>query len=538
MSIGERHLFTWLHVSDLHFGHGDKTYGWNQKTLFKLLKKDVKKALEQWPELPRPQAIIVTGDIAFSGASRSAREYTDAAEFFVELSKTLGLEKSAVYCVPGNHDVQRGVAKDLVDRVRSEPRALDDILADRNERSALFARQANYQAFADAFAKRELAGWVEDIQVSNFGTIRLVGLNTALLCNDDQDKGTLVLSGEQRDLLSDGDEKVCLLLTHHPIDEGWLNDEPALAQLIKNQTKVHLCGHVHDPRVNLAAEAGNQEHVQIVAAAAHRDPKEAASGKDSHGYNFSSLVLDAQGNLQVRTWPRRWFPNWQAFRVDHLGVPDRSFHDDKSLGVKHKGSGLVLDNASVMRISGVHWWGKPVIRWDELLHNRSKLEIFGIAVNDMFGGANREHVKDLLLRGGSLHVVLADPRSKTAMARYDEDFDRPLGDRSTKILNALKALKALRAELKGSPQEDPVHARLAFSITRHHFKYSAYRIDGDVLFVPYRITPGTDATHTAALVFEKQSSVVNDFIGKDLDALRDTATPLTDELLASILGAS
>jgi hypothetical protein len=139
-------------------------------------------------------------------------------------------------------------------------------------------------------------------------------------------------------------------------------------------------------------------------------------------------------------------------------------------------------------------------------------------------------VKDLLDRGGSVQVVLADPRDKLAMARYDEDFGKPLGDRSKKVLDALRSLKSLRASLKNP-------SRLTIALTRHSFKYSAYRLDGDVLFVPYRITAGKDSLHTAALVFDRQSPVVTSFIGKDLDALRDSASVLDETRLNEVLEA-
>ena len=86
MSLGQRHVFSWLHLSDLHFGHGDNSYGWDQKKVLDCLADDVEKALKEWPELPRPDAIMVTGDIAFSGNTRSAHEYSDASVFLRRLT--------------------------------------------------------------------------------------------------------------------------------------------------------------------------------------------------------------------------------------------------------------------------------------------------------------------------------------------------------------------------------------------------------------------------------------------------------------------
>jgi metallophosphoesterase superfamily enzyme len=109
MSIGQRHVFSWLHLSDLHFGHGDTSYQWDQKSVLTALSDDIDGALSSWPELPRPQAIIITGDIGFSGNALTSSEYAEAAEFLNRLLGLLDIPRQSVYMVPGNHDVQRKV---------------------------------------------------------------------------------------------------------------------------------------------------------------------------------------------------------------------------------------------------------------------------------------------------------------------------------------------------------------------------------------------------------------------------------------------
>ncbi len=531
MSIGERHLFSWVHLSDLHFGHGSESYGWDQKTVLTLIRNDIEQAIKEWPELPRPQAILVTGDIAFSGGKLNDSEYRDADVFIHDLVNLLGLRPEQVYLVPGNHDVQRDDAKELVEQVRKDEGVLDKILNSPSQREALYAPQANYKRFADRFAQRDLAGWIETIAVPEFGDITLLGLNTALVSNDNQDKGNLALSGGQRHLLATVKGRVRLLLTHHPFDEGWLRDEGALKSRAQQHLTVHLCGHVHDPHVELVSQSGGKNHIRVVAAAAHRDPREAREGKDSHGYNFSSLMLDARGDLYLRTWPRRWFPKWSSFRVDYLGVPDRRFFDDKPLGPGLTGSGLVIDGPDKIRIVGTHWWGNPAIRWGELLYGKSTLDVFGIAVSELFKQPNSDYVKALLNRGGKVQVVLADPRFKTGMARYDEDFDSPLGERTRKVVEVLKLIDQLRSQLSD-------HTRLLVGLTRHSFKYSAYRIDGDVIFVPYRMIPGKKTSDTPGFVFDARSSIVERFLKQDLDGLLSGATPydkVREEVLRMVL---
>lgn len=531
MSIGERNIFSWIHLSDLHFGHGDKSYGWDQTKVLSQLTRDIENAINKWPELPRPQAIMITGDIAYSGASLGQDEYKKASKFLKELLKILGLTTEDVFIVPGNHDVQRSVAPELVDRVRQNHSELDQILSKPQERRKLLARQANYGAFAVVFGKRNLVAWKHSIPVPDFGEINLLGLNTALVSNDDKDNGKLVLSGEQQHLLSTAKGKVTFLLTHHPFEGGWLSNESSLRGSAQNHITLHLCGHTHDPQVTLISQAGNaKHHVRVVAAAAHRDAKEVEAAKQSHGYNYGSLMIDAQGALQIRTWPRRWFPNWDSFRVDHLGVPDRAFYDDKILErLRGTGSGLDLEAYERVRLAGVHWWGKPTIRWNELLYGKRALDVFGITMQELFAPPNSGHVKSLLQRGGIVRVLLPDPRSKTAMARYDEDFNTPLGDRLKKVINTLELLEQLRTSLSSS-----IRKRLEVRVTHYTFKYSAYRIDEDVLFVPYRMIPGRNPAGIPAFVFGASSTVVQQYIKEELDGLIGSSTPVTPGMLKSV----
>jgi hypothetical protein len=109
--------------------------------------------------------------------------------------------------------------------------------------------------------------------------------------------------------------------------------------------------------------------------------------------------------------------------------------------------------------------------------------VFGISVRTLFEQPNVDHVRNFLNRGGTARVVLADPRDRHSMAQYEKDFDSAQGDRSKKVINILANIDEVRSKLD-TPEN------LQIRVSPHYFKYSAYGIDGDVLFVPYRLTPG------------------------------------------------
>jgi hypothetical protein len=41
--LGAETLFSWIHVSDIHMGHGDAAHGWDQALVLRELRKDVAK---------------------------------------------------------------------------------------------------------------------------------------------------------------------------------------------------------------------------------------------------------------------------------------------------------------------------------------------------------------------------------------------------------------------------------------------------------------------------------------------------------------
>src|SRR5689334_10605051 len=98
-------------------------------------------------------------------------------------------------------------------------------------------------------------------------------------------------------------------------------------------------------------------------------------------------------------------------------------------------------------------------------------------------------------------------------------------------MGALKQIMQLRSQL-----DEP--SRLSLGFSRYCFKYSAYRIDGDVLFVPYGMFPGKKTSNIPALLFDARSSVVKRFLEPDLNALRDGATPVTGAVYNEALSSA
>ncbi|MBI1894354.1 MAG: metallophosphoesterase [Candidatus Rokubacteria bacterium] len=330
MSAPERILLTWLHLSDIHFGHGSASYRWDQQLILETLKNDLVGLARTG--LPTPDVIFVTGDIAFSGR---AEQYVAAGAWLDAVAQVVQVPPEFVFLVPGNHDIQRDVdacnrgVRRLVERLRSDDEALDDALADPGDRSMLRMRLSHYLDFASRYRASDVEKeetlardlYWKVVLDGGVCSIRVVGLNTALLCADDRDKGRLRVGSEQlaQTLLPKEDERTLLTiaLTHHPV--SWLHDERDVSEWFASRVHIHLHGHIHDAESERHQKGGGSDFLRVAAGAVHGDP----SGR-RHGYSFASVSVNPEGMLNVRVWPRGWSERNKDFRTDVDAVPPGS----------------------------------------------------------------------------------------------------------------------------------------------------------------------------------------------------------------------
>lgn len=324
-------LFSWIHLSDIHFGHGTPGHRWDQEIVLKALAADAK--TQAGGQYPSPQAILITGDIAFSGAGLSADEYERAEAWLKTLTGPHGLADSAIFLVPGNHDVNRGVEKGdrdvrrLLDAILQGNSLDDEAIAHRADLERLERRQRSYLDFATRLApSRGHLWWTHSIPLPGL-RLRLVGLNTALVAAGPEDQGRLQVGNHQlAKLLGDvpDDDEVVVVLTHHPVTKGWLRDERTAAAQIRTHSHIHLAGHIHEASSLHTRVGGSaRTHLQILAGAVHG---EAGEVRD-FGYRACALLWDERG-LVLRIWPRKWSDTHRAFRLDSDWALDGQQYDD------------------------------------------------------------------------------------------------------------------------------------------------------------------------------------------------------------------
>jgi predicted MPP superfamily phosphohydrolase len=342
-------IVSWIQISDLHFGHGDESWGWDQKMVLECLRRDA-----EHTKLSPPNFIFITGDIAYSGNNKIrkgesvSREYDDAKAWIESLAKSVGLGREAVFLVPGNHDVNRTADKvratnRLIRALREGQDSVDEALADPNDRATLAERFKNYATFAAQFGPSGLAiasehglNWTHSAEVAGV-RLRLIGLNTALLSADEFDFGKLRLG--RRSLASLvhpplEHNELALVLSHHPLRGGWLADERDVNAWMNAHAHILLSGHVHEPDSEEIRAGSGGSIIRVAAGASHGE--HGTSGTTlSHGYNHAAVFATPGGRLILRIWPRRWSEKNKQFRPDLDNIPrDREYSEHEIRSVR------------------------------------------------------------------------------------------------------------------------------------------------------------------------------------------------------------
>lgn len=262
--------FSWLLISDLHLRA--TTDQWSQNVALREMVRDIEEKRDR-----RPRFVIVSGDLAFSGADK---EYLLVEKFLDELRAAVGLERHQVYTVPGNHDIDRHVQSTCFAGARSLLRsseAVEEFLGKEEERKTLLKRLRGYFAFDEKYTSGQARrvtgdglGYVSPVDIDGF-PIAILALNSAWLCGDNFDKGN-ILVGERPiidsiELLRDVPARLVLGVYHHPPD--WLHefDQTALEDRLLTQCDVVHRGHLHEPGVKLVSMRPDRACVTVAAGA-------------------------------------------------------------------------------------------------------------------------------------------------------------------------------------------------------------------------------------------------------------------------------
>jgi predicted phosphodiesterase len=243
---------TLLHLSDIHF----------TRDVSDVVPSDVdgivrhelvRDAVRLLPTLGSVDGIVVSGDLAFAG---KVEEFQTAVKWLAELSEKLGTDPRMVWCVPGNHDVDRNVIKDhtSLPTHHREIRTATNLNVclqkhlDGKDAATLFEPLRTYNdtvAFKlNCLTSPRQPWWEFDLPLNDGTLLRLRGLNSSIISGDDDHRDTCKLClGLPQYEFKRYDNVTHLAICHHPMD--WLVDGDKAKIALRAYAKIILTGHKH-----------------------------------------------------------------------------------------------------------------------------------------------------------------------------------------------------------------------------------------------------------------------------------------------------
>ena len=294
-----------LHLSDIHFR--EREIGTAQDPNFHLRNELVRDVRRQCESLGSPNAIVVSGDIAFGG---HPQEFAYATNWLATLCEACGGSLETVFVVPGNHDVVRESAeRNLVQMIHRGIKEANDPgefisrqMRDPDARRLLYESLDNYNAFALQFfcslLPPDRTRAQRDLIMNDGSTLRLWGLNTAFVSSEHDVQGSLFVDPASRQITRE-DGVVNFVVAHHHL--SWLGQARQLEDHLNDVAPVQLFGHVHTNRIEL-----NRDFMRLTASAANPDRHEAGW---EPGYNLIELSVEGGHDerwLHLKAHVRIW----------------------------------------------------------------------------------------------------------------------------------------------------------------------------------------------------------------------------------------
>ena len=279
----------------------------------------------------KPNFVFFTGDLAFSG---TAAEYKLLKKRLFEPLRAMLPTNCPLFTVPGNHDVDRTrVGKPRLWMVDEEERTAFQNVDGEGQRKRADALLPRFEAYRQI--ESEFSAWGEDWLASEQGSIckivevngrsvALVGINTAWLCQDDADWGSLTAGRTMVDAAlrkaAAAQADFLVVLGHHPLvamtgEREW-SDGNRIRMRLEQANAVYLHGHLH---ASDGQTTGNS--MQSVLAIQAPSGFQAADSKVwRNGLLWGKADLDA-GQLIIT--PKRWNDDFRQYLFDSDAIDPR-----------------------------------------------------------------------------------------------------------------------------------------------------------------------------------------------------------------------
>lgn len=311
-----KRALSWIHLSDLHLRSGDQ---YDQRVVLASLLNDID-ALRDRGDVA--DCIFLTGDLVFSGKSE---EYHVVTQFLGELSRVSAVPFSRIYCVPGNHDVDRAR---LTAELHAEARSLStrqqvSELLGSVDRLRLADRYSAYTTFV-----RKTFPWASHTDTADLSFVQneningisatIVGLSSAWTAGADDDKGHLLVGERQvREALERSSQPdIIVVLIHHPFSYLADFDASDVQGLLNRRSDFVLHGHLHETGAARLADP-DSEVFYLAAGAAYQ------GRSDGLGYNLVKLDLsEGEASVFLRRYSDKQGGFWTADSMTYQSAPE------------------------------------------------------------------------------------------------------------------------------------------------------------------------------------------------------------------------
>ena len=241
----------WLHISDVHYNPD-------------MDGRSSAQLREQLPDYLSKLGICVdevfiTGDFRFARNQDDTDEVASSSVAFVrELAKSAGVvDPDHIHIVPGNHDLVR--YKDAADK-----RKLSGIIKSYSYEGGQFSYDdMDFLLKRFSFFKRvcsklysESSVWADNLQPIHtyrcFGSYSLLYLNTAIVCNKDEERGELILGNNAlylalKSIKAQNGNKPIIVLAHHALEYLSKREREIVEVLFRDYSvSLYLCGDAHE----------------------------------------------------------------------------------------------------------------------------------------------------------------------------------------------------------------------------------------------------------------------------------------------------
>lgn len=321
-------MLAFIHLSDIHFNK----YSGDPYDVDKDLRNEVLQDLINHCKkaIPEMNGILICGDIAFSGQEA---EYRAASEFLDQICVELSIDRTQIFCVPGNHDVDQNITKSA-SSVKFLQHQLENTLsqAEYDSRLAEFLRSPQdaqalgspIQYYNETFAAQYRCDytqdkllWQQSIPIDAEYSLCLAGINSTMISSEedhiDKTRERPMRIGNCQ-IPERCPRTIYLSLCHHP-PECWNDPDNVLGEKMNNRVAVQLYGHKHVQTIKF-----NGKSLIVGSGATHPCR---TYDEWMPRYNWLTLSISNRNNtpyLVVRIYPRVLNDTQTAFEPEK-GLP-------------------------------------------------------------------------------------------------------------------------------------------------------------------------------------------------------------------------